>query len=168
MLNKLKQLIKYVAYFLFSSATYALVLYFVYSQLAEYSLLYAYLGNLALIIFALASDSITFKTYEIAMQSKKYVEKFKKSSFVRFHLDAFVSYKTTLYIFYIVILLLSQIVNSNPTLISDDLMNFISANEYGILLLIAVDLLIGQFSKDREKSKRYQKTVEEYLSDNQD
>jgi len=136
--------------------------------LAGYSLLFAYLGNLVLIIFALLSDHITFSVYDSAMQKKENIDVFRKSRFIRFHLDSFISYKTTLYMFYILILLLSQIINAHPTLIDEGIRNFISANEYGILLLIAVDLLIGQFSKDRIKAKEFKKKVEKYLADNQE
>jgi len=165
MLKKLKQFVMYVLYILFSSAAYGVILYLVYTWLAGFSLLYAYLGNLALIIFALVSDNITFNVYDSAMQSKKNTEVFKNSRFIRFHLDSFISYKTTLYMFYIFILLFSQVINSEIMIINESLRNFITANEYSILLLIAVDLLIRQFSEDREKSRYYKKRVENYLAD---
>jgi len=168
MQDKFKRAVKYVLYVVFSSGLYGVILYFVSTWLAGYSLLYAYLGNLVLIIIALASDNATFKVYESVMQSKKHVEELRKSRFLRFQLDAFVSYKTVLYMFYIVILLFSQIINSGLLLINENLMNYISINEYGILLLIAVDLLIGQFTKDREKSKYFKEKIEKYLADNQD
>ena len=168
MLNKLKQIIKYVLYILFGSVIYGIILFLVYTWLAGYSLVLAYLGNLALIIIAIVSDNLAFKVYDSAMQTDKHVEEFKKSRFLRFQLDSYISFKTTLYMFYIFILFFSQIINANPILLNQDLLNFISANEYGILLLIAVDLLIGQFKKDREKSTEYQKKIEKYLADNQD
>jgi len=166
--NKLIKIIKYALYILFGSVIYGLILFFVYTQLAGYSLILAYLGNLVLIIIALVSDSLAFKVYDTAMQSKKHVEEFRKSRFLRFQLDSYISFKTTLYMFYIFILFFSQLVNSNQVSINEDVMSFISANEYGILLLIAVDLLTGQFKKDREKSKIYKEKIEKYLADNSD
>ena len=159
---------KYVLYILYGSVIYGLVLFFVYKWLAGYSLVFAYLGNLALIIFALVTDNYMFKIYDTAMQSKKYVEEFRKSRFLRFQLDSYVSFKTTLYLFYIFILFFSQIINSSPALLNQDFLNFVSANEYGILLLIAVDLLTGQFKKDREKSMIYKKKIDKYLADDQE
>ena len=168
MAKGITRIIKYVLYFLFGSIIYGFVLFIVYTQLAGYSLLLAYLGNLALIIIALVADNYTFKIYDAAMQSRKHVEEFRKSRFLRFQLDSYISYKTTLYLFYIFILFFSQIVNSGSVLLNEDLMSFISANEYSILLLIAVDLLIRQFAKDREKSNMYREKIEKYLTENAD
>ena len=164
----IKAIFKYILYFLFGSLIYGVVLFLVYTQLAGYSLLLAYFGNLALIIIALAADNYTFKIYDTAMQTRKHVEEFRKSRFLRFQLDSYISYKTTLYIFYIFILFFSQIISTNTVLLNEYLMNFISANEYSILLLIAVDLLIRQFSRDREKSNEYREKIEKYLAENQD
>ena len=168
MLSKFKKIIKYVLYFIYGSVIYGVILFLVYTWLAGYSHVFAYLGNLALIIFALATDDYMFKIYDTAMQTKKYVEEFRKSRFLRFQLDSYISFKTTLYLFYIFILFFSQIINSSPALLNQDFLNFVSANEYGILLLIAVDLLTGQFKKDREKSRIYMEKVEKYLTDDQE
>jgi len=164
--GRIKRIFNYALYILFADALYGVVLYLVYSWLSGYSLIFAYLANLVLIIFALASDSITFKIYDTAMLSKDNAKEFRKSRFMRFQMEAFVSYKTALYLFYILILFFSQIINSYPTLINENLKNFVSANEYSILILIAVDLLARQFLKDRETSKEFKEKVEKYLAEN--
>ena len=113
--------------------------------------MHAYFGNLTLIVLALVVDEIILKSYHSMIRSEKYAEQLVKDPFFRFSLDAFVSFKTILYLFYILILIVSQMAEFNPTMLSGDLESFISANKYSILLLIAVDRLISQFPKDREK-----------------
>jgi len=66
------------------------------------------------------------------------------------------------------ILLISQIINADLISIHNDFKNFISANEYSILLLIAVDMLISQFSKDRQRVKLLSEKIEKYLAENRE
>ena len=64
MSEKIKKIVKYVLYALTSNVIYGLLLFFVFTRLAGYSLLYAYLGNLALIIIGLIFILIVSKTIE--------------------------------------------------------------------------------------------------------
>jgi hypothetical protein len=166
MSNKINRIIKHILYVAFAGILYGLVMYFVHSWLASYSLLYAYLGNLALILLALAADELTFKMFESVMQSEKQLAELKNSRFFRFFLDAFISFKAILYLFYISIMIFSQIIVSYPALVNESLGNFIHANEYSILLLMAIDLFSGQFSKDKERVKKLSVTFKEYLTKN--
>lgn len=142
-------------------------MYFAYTWVADYSFLYAYLVNLALIILALASDEYAFKIYYSALQSKKNIKELKFSSFVRFHLDAYISFKAILYLFYISIMVLSQVVTAYPALVNENLGNFIAANEYSILLLIALDLFNGQFTRDKERTKKLSEEIEKAFTEAQ-
>lgn len=126
------------------------------------------MANLGLIILALVADEYAFKIYDAAMQSKKAINELKKSRLFRFHLDAHISFKAILYLFYISIMIFSQIVDAYPTLVSENLRNFIVANEYSILLLIALDLFSGQFVKDRERVKRLSEEFEDIFAKTQD
>ena len=60
MLTKFKKIRNFLVY-VFDGAVYGLIVYGVYTWLAGYSLLYAYLGNFVLIILALGIDALTFK-----------------------------------------------------------------------------------------------------------
>ena len=83
-------------------------------------------------------------------------------------LDSFVSFKTVLYMFYIFILIFSQIIDFYPALVGENIGNFISANSYSILLLIALDQVIGQFSKDRERVGKISEKLKKDLVENQE
>jgi len=111
-----------------------------------------------------------YKFYEskklVAMLTKeKDIE--KNYRLIRLQLDSFVSFKTVLYIFYIFILVFSQILDFYPELIGGNIGNFVNANSYSILLLIAFDQVIGQFSKDRERTAKISSKLEKELFENQ-
>jgi hypothetical protein len=157
MLNKIKQISKHLIYIIGTNIIYGLIVYFVFSWLTGYSLLYAYLGNLVLIISGLAIDNYSQKMF----QSEKFIKQLKedKNSEKNYRLfqwiiDNFVSFKAILYLFYIVILIISQLIKFEPALFSEDIRNFIGANDYSILFLISVDTVIGQFSNDKIKMKQ--------------
>jgi len=164
--SKIRQICRYVGYALVTNIIYGFILYSVFTWLAGYSLLYAYLWNLALIILGLALDEIMYRMYQsenFAAQIKKEKDVEKAYRLIQWQLDNFVSFKTVLYLFYIVILVVSQIIESNPELIGESLGRFIHANNYSILVLIAFDTLIGQFSKDRERMKETSEKLKKKL-----
>ena len=113
MSKKIIQIIKNLLYALISNIIFSFILYGTYTWLAGYSLLYAYLGNIALIIFALVLDEFTLKSIQSAIQSKKLVTKMDKDASLLF-MDVFISFKTVLYIVYIFILILSPIIDFYP------------------------------------------------------
>ena len=166
MSKKIKKIIKNVLYALFSNVIYSFILYYTYTWLAGYSLIYAYLGNLALIIIALVIDELILKSIQSEIQSKKIVTQIDKDVSLLF-MDVFISFKTVLYMVYIFILILSPIIVFNPTLLNEGLRNFIAANEYSILILIAVDMLIQTFSKDSKRIKKISTELKKYLNENQ-
>ena len=69
MLNKTQQISKYILYEILGNVVYGLVLYYVFTWLAGYSFIYAYLWNVALIILGLAIDEYAKKMF----QSKKLI-----------------------------------------------------------------------------------------------
>ena len=165
MYNKTIKIIKHLLYIIFSNTLYGIIVYYIYAWLVGYSLLYVYIVNLALIIFGLILDEATIKTWN----SKKLITDIKKMKgksreinyrLVRLIFDGFISFKTILYLFYIFILIAAQIIDFYPALISENLMNFIHANNYSILILIALDQLTGQFLKDRKRIKEISEKFE--------
>ncbi|MCL2816861.1 MAG: hypothetical protein FWD39_00540 [Clostridiales bacterium] len=173
--DKLKKLFKRLMYAVFSNVLYGLLVYCLYIWVIGYSPLYVYLGNLALIVLFLVWDEgylRSFRSKKIVMQLKRELKKEQAKEkyyrWVQFLFDGFVSFKTMLYLFYILILIFSQIVEFNPELINKDLADFIFANKYSILLLIALDQLIGQFSKDREKIRDVSAEFEKNWNESQD
>lgn len=156
MLNKIKQICKYLLFVLLSNVIFGLIYYFVFTWLVGYSLLYAYLGSLTLIIIGLGLDYYVQK-WLLSEKVVTEIKKLKKEDWeknyrlIKWQMDNFVSFKTILFVFYFFILVVSQVINIDPTLIGKELSNFILANSYGIVLIIAFDRIISQFSKDRKE-----------------
>ena len=146
---------------------YGIIVYFVFVWLAKYSMLYAYFGNLVLILLLLAIDEYMLKL----LQSKDYFERLlkeKKWEEIYGYIQKSISFKTELYFFYVLILIFSQILEFYPTLVGENLGSFILANNYSILLLVALDMLIQQYSKDRKRMKKITDKLKKSLTENQD
>ena len=168
MKSKIKKINKYLIYDILGMAVYGLILYFGFTWLAKFSLLYAYLWNFALIILAVLINGYTDKI----MQSDKAImmckQKYGAEKTYLMLSGGFISFKTLIYSFYLLILIFSQIIDFNPALIGENLVNFVRSNNYSILFLLAFDTLIGQFSKGREKTKKIISKLEEFSFENQD
>ena len=168
--NTVKRIIKYVLYTIFTNAVYGLILYNLCTWLAGYSLLYAYLGNFTLIILGLTLDELYLKMFQskwLVKQIKKEKDNAKNFNVLQFVFDSFISFKTILYVFYILIMIFSEIIDLKLVPMNKDLENFIFANRYSILLLIALDQLIGQFSKDRERIKGISEKFKKHWTENE-
>ena len=81
-----------------------------------------------------------------------------------FSLDTSVSFKAALDLFYIFALILSHVIELYPALVSDDIGVFFTTIEYGILLVIALDALMGQVSIDIDRVNRLNEKFDAYLS----
>jgi hypothetical protein len=109
-----------------------------------------------LIILSLAVDEFSYSYFpskKLAVQIKEAKDVEGSYRSIQWLLDSFVSFKTMLYLFYIFILLISQIIDFYPdsVLAGGGFGNFILINRYNIVLLIAIDKLIKHFAKDRER-----------------
>ena len=168
MRNRIKQINKYLIYDIFGAVVYGLILYFGFTWLAGFSLLYAYLWNYALIILAVSLDigvSKIMQSDELVMLLKKKHGAEKTGLMLS---GGFISFKTLIYFFYLFILTASQIIDFNPELIGGNLAGFVLSNNYSILFLLAVDTLVGQFAKDRGKTKKILEKLKESANENQD
>ena len=168
---KIKKVIKYTAYILVTNILYWCAVYFTHTWLSGYSFLLAYLVNLAFILFGLALDGWMYRFYEsekfiAAMKKEKDIE--KSFRMIRLQLDSFVSFKTVLYIFYGLIAVFSQIMDFYPELIGGNVGNFIKANSYSILLLIAFERISAQFARDRQRVGAISEKLERDLTENQE
>ena len=153
MRHRKKPINKYFLYDILGIAAYGSVLYFGFIWLAGLSVLYAYLWNFALIILAVAFESFA----ERFLQSDNVIAMYKKKHGTKkAHLmmaGGWLSFKTLIYSFYLIILIASRLIDFNPALVSENLADFVLSNNYSILFLLAFDTLIGQFSKDRARTK---------------
>ncbi len=166
MKNKIKKMAGYVFYIIMSNALYGILLYFMVTWLLKYSELYAYLGNLAFIIICLLLDRLILLK---VLQPKKLAEEIKKikkeedrilnNRVIKWQLNYFVSFKTSLFFFYIFVLLFSQIIKFNPELVSPEIGSFINSIDYSVIILLAFKDFSEEFLKDRN---RMETTLEEY------
>ena len=102
------------------------------------------------------------------MQLKKEKDAEKNYRLIQWIMDSFVSFKTILYLFYVVILIVSQVISINPTLVGENISNFIMANNYSILFLIAFDMLLSQFTKDKERMKEISENLKKSLAEKEE
>ena len=135
------------------AALYGLITYFViYIKLANGYGLAAYIYNLIFIIAILILDKI------IDTRIRK--EGFFDPNDTKFHryIHNFifalhlVSFKTGLYLFYIIMLILSRISILAPYVVDRYDISFIYSVEYGILLLIPLDKFIELLTKDDKRT----------------
>lgn len=171
MLKKIIQRSKYIWSDVLFFVVYGVVLYFVFTWLAGYSLLYAYFGNLALIIMVLVLEEYSLKSVESKRIFKKLSEQKdweEAYHYVKKIIDNSTSYKTGLYLFYVLLLIFAQVIDFNPALVGEDIRNFILSNNYSILLLIAIDMLIQQTSREKKRLKKISAELEKYYAERKD
>jgi len=169
MINKVKRITNYLIYGIFTNAIYGFILYNLCTWLSGYSLIYAYFGNFILIILGLMLDELFLKMFQskwLVIQIKNNKDMEINYNILKFIFNSFISFKLILYVFYILIMIISEIIELNSILINKNFENFIFANRYSILLLIALDQLIGQFSKDRERINKTSKNFEKNWNEN--
>jgi hypothetical protein len=142
------------------------MLYFVFTWLAGYSLLYGYFGSLTFMAIMIVIEEYSTRTMESETWFKKVSEQKDREKLLRSFskgIEYNISTKTILYLFYVFVLIFSQIIENNPALAGEDLRIFILSNNHSILVLIAIDMLIGQVSKDRERMKKIAVKFKEYF-----
>ena len=81
-------------------------------------------------------------------------------------MNSYVSFKTVLFIFYFLILIISQVINIFTSIAGETLTNFILVNNSGLVLVVAYDRILNQFSKDRQAMKERLEKIKNYLQDN--
>lgn len=170
MAGKVKRISMHLLFLIFSNTIFGLVLYFLTTWLAGYSLVYAYLGNLAFIVLGLALDAFALKALDPkSIATDLETERNKEASLrlVWLYLDSFISFKTALYLFYIIILVVSQLAVFNPGLVGEDMGNFLHVNQFNLVVLIAFDRFTVHFAKDREDMARASEELKGYLSEDQ-
>ena len=129
--------------------------YVIYRNIAGGSPLYAYGLNLLFIVTILLLekriDSIMLsRNFTITPQTKRRTVVIEKT----LYLAHMVSFKTALYLFYLVILLVSRAAALEPDIISDYIRTYIHSIEYCVLLLIPFDKFLEQILKDEKRNKK--------------
>ena len=168
MLDKIKKIRKYILYIIFTNTLFGIIYFLVFNSLVKYSLLWAYLGCLGLIVFGLVIDKSLIKFLAVEGLNKLSEKELKQNKKTILWLtESFVSFKTVLFVFYFFILIISQIINIVPSLVGEAFSKFILANSSGIVLIIAFDRIINQFSKDRKDMFEKHEEFKRYFQENQ-
>ena len=171
MSSKIAQRIPFILLQIVSMAVMWLVLYFVYYWLSGYSLALAYLANILFIILIIVIDEFTIKQLESSIKlsrGKTKEEREKDYQIIKKSLNNSVSFKTDLYLIYVFVLIASQVLAIYPGLVGEELSSFIHANNYSILLLIALDMLSRQFGKDKKRIKEISDSIDKSMSEDKD
>ena len=150
--GKTKDIILYIAFAMIPAAAYGLFSYFIiYTRLAGRSMLHSYLWNIAFIIAFLIFDKFTSDI----LLSKEFVIT-KKTYFIAgvMHVLSFVSFKTAMYLFYIVVLIASRISILAPDSVPYGLHGFVLSVEYCLILLVVFDKFIEYLLEDGVRMKR--------------
>jgi len=163
MLKKAAQIAMYMAVAVLTSAAYGYLAYtFIYQRLADGSMLNAYLWNVAFIVLLLSMDKVIHKVF----QSKEFSVTKKNYFFARWvYFESLISFKTTIYLFYIFVLIVSRISVIDPTLVSEDFRSFLMSIEYGLILVVAFDKLSEHFFKDIKREKEVSAKFEKYRAE---
>ena len=150
--NKTKDIVIYLIYAMFPAATYGLFAYFViYRGLASENMLYSYLWNILFIIVLIGVDKFVndiLLSKEFVITKKNYIIA------VIIHAISFISFKTSLYLFYIFVLIISRVSILAPGSIPSEFQSFVLSVEYCLILLVVFDKLLQFLSKDSVRIKR--------------
>ena len=144
----------YGFYALILAAIYGVGTYFsIYPLISQGYMLQAHIFNFVLIIISLLLDKIQYNMM-IKRQNDTKLKQDKQSFIKRTLLSpniGHISFKTSLYLFYFFVLIVSVVLQSSDFIdATDNLQNYIFTVEYGIMFLIAADMFIKHLVKDSQ------------------
>lgn len=129
---------------------YGLIVYFViYGIISREDVFITYLLNIALIILVLFLDTIahSFASRKVSDIRELYAGMGAVSKAIYLLGQGFM--RTSMYMFYIVVLVLSRVAILRPEFMPLELRDFVHAIEYGIILLIIFDKLKDLLTADK-------------------
>jgi len=156
----------YIFFAVVSAFGYGYMMYYMFLAVIDAggSLLDVYLSNAVNIIIMLLADKLT--RWWLA---KKCTVTQKNRWLVWFvYLDSVVSVKTALYIFYIFILIISQVSILEPQLIGEHFRDFVLSIQYSLVLLVAFDKLMSYIGKDMKHIKEISEKFKKYKAEKQE
>jgi len=129
------------------AAIYGLFTYFgVFARGADGFALRTYIWNLVLIVLVLIIDRLYL--VKLKKNAEKRAALSKKAKVLHF-----VSFKASLYLFYIFALAASRLLLLLGTEALYYFRSYLLSIEYGLILLVAADKFIGQFVKDKKQMR---------------
>jgi len=158
--------ILYVVVVFYATAMYGFVMYVSYLNItaAGGTMFDAYINNIISILVMLALDKL--KNYYLA---KRCVVTKRNRLFAMFvFFDSIVSIKTTLYLFYIFVIVASRVSIMQPDLINETFRGFVLSIEYCLILVIAFDKLMEHITKDMKRIREISEKFKKYKAEKQD
>lgn len=172
MREKIKNIANTVLFILLGNALYGVLLYFLVTWLAGYSLLFAYLGNLLFIFVLIVVDEFAIRRtlraesiYAEIIQIKHAHGREAYLRFLKWALTYRITFKTFLFVFYVAVLIFAQILKFYPSLVAADISNFINIIEYSVIILLALKDFGEEFSRDRDRANVRLAELEQYLEE---
>jgi len=130
------------------AVTYGMVTYFgIFARGTDGFMLRTYIWNLVLIVLVLLTDRVYLS------KLKKNAEK-RKAANKKTRVLHFISFKASLYLFYMFALIASRlmlILDPAEMAVLYNFREYILSIEYGLILLVAADKFIDQFAKDKKQ-----------------
>ena len=145
MRSKLIRIAGYGAGALITTVSFGFVTYRLTTVIAGNSVALSYLLNIGYIFMLLIIDAILYKK----MESKDLA--ITKDNYKRYryaYIDSYVSSKTTVYLFYIFVLIAGQLHYFNPALLSGEFGDYLESIKYCLIIVMALDKLIDHILKD--------------------
>ena len=159
-MNKLKlsDYFFYIIYSAFTATLYGVFVYFViYRLLANGNMLYAYILNIISIVVFLFLDKLG--NNQLLSKNLKI-----DNDAVWIYLTSIVSFKTTLYLFYAFILIVSRVSLLEPELIDPEFQRFVLSIEYTLVLLVAYDKFFEHLIKDDQRLRKISKKFDKFFN----
>ena len=161
MKEKLIRIVGYGAGAIITTVTFGFATYQLTIAVAGNSVAILYLLNIGYIFLLLVIDAILHRKLEskdLAITNENY----KKYRYA--YIDSYVSSKTTVYLFYIFVLIAGQLHYFNPALLSGEFGYYLESIKYCLVIVMAIDKLIEHIFKD---IKRITKLSEKFSKNNQ-
>ena len=142
---KLINIAGYGAGAIITTVSFGFVTYRLTTVIAGNSVALSYLFNIGYIVILLIIDTILYRK----MESKELAitkENYKRYRYA--YIDSYVSSKTTVYLFYIFVLIAGQLHYFNPVLLSGEFGDYLESIKYCLVIVMALDKLIDHIFKD--------------------
>jgi len=156
---KLINVLGYGAGAIIVTVAFGFVTYRLTTAIAGNSVALSYLLNIGYIFMLLVIDTILYKK----MESKELVitkENYKKYRYA--YIDSYVSSKTTVYLFYIFVLIAGQLHYFNPVLLSGEFGDYLESIKYCLVIVMALDKLIEHILKDVKRINKLSVKFKKY------
>ena len=144
---------------------FGILTYWLTTEIAGDSIVFAYLLNVAYIFICLLVDSIIYAK----MESKTFL--LTKNNYKRYkyaYFDSYISSKTMIYTYYIFVLVAGQLHYFDASILSGEFGDYLESIKYCLVIVMAFDKLIDHVFKDIKRINRISAKFKSYESGEQE